>query len=96
MAQAGPTIAIKGESERRLHQIIGDRLTIVRPGPIKGTRDTTPDLLTWLLRAQQGGEHIAPGDGHDPVELVDVKDVASFLALAIAHSMAPLTSRANQ
>ena len=32
----------KAESERRLHQIIGDRLTIVRPGPIKGTRDSTP------------------------------------------------------
>jgi nucleoside-diphosphate-sugar epimerase len=77
----------KAESERRLHQVIGDRLTIVRPGPIKGTRDTTPDLLTWLLRAQQGGEHIAPGDGHDPVELVDVKDVASFLALAIGRSL---------
>jgi 2'-hydroxyisoflavone reductase len=77
----------KAESERRLHQIIGERLTIVRPGPIKGTRDSTPDLLTWLLRAQQGGEHIAPGDGHDPVELVDVKDVASFLAVTIARSL---------
>jgi 2'-hydroxyisoflavone reductase len=74
----------KAESERRLRQIIGERLTIVRPGPIKGRRDTTPDLLTWLLRAQEGGVHIAPGGGHDPVELVDVKDVASFLALAIA------------
>jgi 2'-hydroxyisoflavone reductase len=77
----------KAESERRLHQILGDRLTIVRPGPIKGRRDDTPDLLTWLLRAQEGGEHIAPGDGHDPVELVDVKDVASFLALAIERSL---------
>lgn len=77
----------KAESERRLHSIIGDRLTIVRPGPIKGRRDDTPDLLTWLIRAQQGGEHIAPGDGHDPVELVDVKDVARFLALAIQRSL---------
>ncbi len=73
----------KAESERRLHSIIGERLTIVRPGPIKGDRDTTPDLLTWLLRAQQGGEHIGPGDGHDPVEMVDVKDVARFLAMSI-------------
>ena len=73
----------KAESERRLHQVIGDRLTIVRPGPIKGRRDDTPDLLTWLVRAQQGGDHIAPGDGHDPVELVDVQDVARFLALAV-------------
>ena len=77
----------KAESERRLHQIIGDRVTIVRPGPIKGSRDSTPDLLTWLLRAQEGGEHIAPGDGRDPVELVDVKDVASFLAMAIERSL---------
>ena len=73
----------KAESERRLHQIIGERLTIVRPGPIKGRRDDTPDLLTWLLRLQEGGQHIAPGDGNDPVELVDVKDVARFLALAV-------------
>jgi len=77
----------KAESERRLHEILGERLTIVRPGPIKGRRDTTPDLLTWLLRAQEGGEHIAPGDGHDPVEMVDVKDVARFLALAIQRSL---------
>lgn len=77
----------KAESERRLHKIIGDRLTIVRPGPIKGRRDDTPDLLTWLMRAQQGGDHIAPGEGHDPVELVDVKDVARFLGLAVNRSL---------
>lgn len=73
----------KAESERRLHAIVGERLTIVRPGPIKGSRDTTPDLLTWLLRARHGGQHIGPGDGSDPVEMVDVKDVARFLVMAI-------------
>lgn len=77
----------KAESERRLHKIIGERLTIVRPGPIKGHRDDSADLLTWLLRAQDGGEHIGPGDGKSPVELVDVKDVARFLALAINRSL---------
>jgi nucleoside-diphosphate-sugar epimerase len=77
----------KAESERRLHQIIGDKLTIVRPGPIAGHRDGGGDLLIWLLRAQDGGEHIAPGDGSDPVEFVDVKDVAGFLAMAINRSL---------
>jgi 2'-hydroxyisoflavone reductase len=77
----------KAESEGRLHAILGERLTIVRPGPIKGTRDTTPDLLSWLLRAQRGGQHIAPGDGTDPIELVDVKDVARFLVWAIDRSL---------
>jgi len=73
----------KAESERRLHAILGEKVTIVRPGPIKGNRDTTPDLLTWLVRAQNGGQHIGPGDGSDPVEMVDVKDVARFLMLSI-------------
>ena len=77
----------KAESERRLHAIFGEKITIVRPGPIKGVRDTTPDLLTWLVRAQNGGRHIAPGDGSDPVEMVDVKDVARFLLLAIDRSL---------
>lgn len=72
----------KAESERRLHALIGDRLTIVRPGPIKGDRDTTPDLYAWLRRAQDGGRHIGPGDGRDHVQMVDVVDVGRFLALA--------------
>jgi 2'-hydroxyisoflavone reductase len=77
----------KAESERRLQALVGDKLTIVRPGPIKGHRDTTPDLLAWLVRAQSGGRHIGPGDGTDQVEMVDVKDVARFLLSAIRRSL---------
>ncbi len=73
----------KAESERRLGALFGDRLTVVRPGPIKGERDTAPDLLAWLRRCQRGGAHIGPGSGDDHVQMVDVKDVARFLALAI-------------
>jgi 2'-hydroxyisoflavone reductase len=77
----------KAESERRLHALIGGRLTIVRPGPIKGDRDTTPDLLAWLRRAQTGTTHIGPGSGQDHVQMVDVKDVARFLILAVDQSL---------
>jgi len=77
----------KAESERRLSALCGKKLTIVRPGPIKGLHDDTPDLLTWLRRAQLGGKHIAPGDGSSPVEIVDVKDVARFLVLAVDRSL---------
>jgi 2'-hydroxyisoflavone reductase len=73
----------KAESERRLNALLDGRLTVVRPGPIKGDRDTTPDLLAWLKRAQAGGAHIGPGSGEDHVQKVDVKDVARFLVLAI-------------
>jgi 2'-hydroxyisoflavone reductase len=77
----------KAETERRLRQIIGERLTIVRPGPIKGIRDDTPDILNWLRRMQPGTPVLAPGDGSDPVQIVDVRDVADFLLLAIDRSI---------
>jgi nucleoside-diphosphate-sugar epimerase len=91
----------KAESERRLNAVIGRRLTIVRPGPIKGDRDTTPDLLAWLRRAQRDVPHIGPGTGEDRVQMVDVKDVARFLVLAIDRGLfgtfnltgAPMTFR---
>lgn len=73
----------KAESERRLQSLLGERLTVVRPGPIKGERDDTSDLLAWLRRCQAGGRHIGPGSGEDHVQFVDVHDVARFLILAI-------------
>jgi 2'-hydroxyisoflavone reductase len=44
-------------------------------------------LLTWLIRAQSGGRHIGPGDGSDPIQFVDIKDVASFVVKAIDHNI---------
>ena len=43
-SDARPYNRNKAESERRLHSLVPDRLTIVRPGPIKGVRDDTPDV----------------------------------------------------
>ena len=91
----------KAESERRLEALLGERLTVVRPGPIKGERDDTPDLLAWLRRCQAGGRHIGPGDGGEHVQIVDVHDVARFLMLAIQRPLrgtfnltgAPMTFR---
>jgi 2'-hydroxyisoflavone reductase len=77
----------KAESERRLDSLVKDKLTVIRPGAIKGDRDDTPDLLAWLRRAQAGGHHIGPGTGDDPVQKVDVKDVGRFLVLAIERSL---------
>ncbi len=91
----------KAESERKLQKLVGEKLTVVRPGPIKGDRDDSPDLLTWLRRCQGGGRRIGPGTGDDHVQIVDVEDVAQFLVLAIERSLygtynltgAPMTFR---
>jgi 2'-hydroxyisoflavone reductase len=77
----------KAESERRLGALVGEKLTVVRPGSIKGDRDDTPDLFAWLRRAQAGGRHIGAGSGEDHVQIVDVKDVARFLVLAMERTL---------
>ena len=81
----------KAESERRLHDLVGERLTVVRPGPIKGERDDTPDLLAWLLRCRSGGRHIGPGAGAEHVQIVDVRDVARETRRSSDRSTAPST-----
>ncbi len=78
--------ARKAESERRLQALIGPKLTIVRPGAIEGSPSWCSGgiMETWLSRAIDGRRHIGPGDGTDPIQLVDVKDVGSFITQAIA------------
>jgi nucleoside-diphosphate-sugar epimerase len=73
----------KAESERRLRALIGERLIIVRPGPSKGVRSQSSELFTWVPAIQNGQSVIAAGDGS---EMVDAKDVAAFLVLAIDRS----------
>ena len=77
----------KAESERRLHAIVGERLTIVRPGPIKGVRSYSSELMTWFRRLRNNASIIAPGDGGDGVEIVDARDVAGFLLRAVERSI---------
>lgn len=35
-------------------------------------------METWLSWVMDGRRHIGPGDGSDPIQLVDVKDVGSL------------------
>ncbi|HUL77813.1 MAG TPA: NAD-dependent epimerase/dehydratase family protein [Vicinamibacteria bacterium] len=77
----------KAESERRLQQTLGRKLTIVRPGAIDGYRNDGANLQTWLTRVQTGGRHIGPGSGNEPIQVVDAKDVGRFLMLAIEQSL---------
>ena len=55
------------------------RATIVRPGLIVGPHDPTDRFSYWPKRLVRGGRVLAPGDPHDPLQFVDVRDLADFL-----------------
>ena len=53
--------------------------TVVRPGLIVGPGDPTDRFTYWPVRIERGGEVMAPGDGKDPGQLIDGRDLAAFM-----------------
>ena len=60
--------------------------TILRPQVIVGPNDPTARFTYWLNRALRPGPMLTPGDGHDFLQVVDIRDVAAFARLVIEGS----------
>ena len=69
---------LKAESEREVARWFPDSHTIVRPTLIVGPGDGTDRFTYWPVRMARGGQVLAPGDGNDPVQIIDARDVAEF------------------
>ena len=70
---------LKALSEAEAHKQFGERVTIVRPGYIVGPRDETDRFTYWPHRVAQGGEMLVPGDGKDPVQIIDGRDLGEWM-----------------
>ena len=70
---------LKALSEAEVRKHYGDRSTIVRPGYIVGPRDETDRFTYWPHRVAQGGEMLVPGDGQDPVQYIDGRDLGEWM-----------------
>ena len=68
----------KFKSERYAQEYFPNAHTIFRAGPIKGWRDPSNDLAYWLIKVMRGEKILGPGDGTDPLQFIDVKDLAAF------------------
>lgn len=62
----------------------GDRALIARPGLIVGPYDPTERFPHWPRRMARGGRLLAPGDPADPMQFIDVRDLARWLVGATA------------
>ena len=80
--------ALKALCERAVEAAMPGRALSVRPGLIVGPTDPTDRFTYWPVRLARGGEVLAPGDGLDPVQFVDVRDLAAFLVLAAEKRLA--------
>jgi 2'-hydroxyisoflavone reductase len=60
---------------------------IVRPGIIVGPYDHTDRFSYWVNRAAKGGEMLAPGNPHDPMQFIDARDLATWTLHATEQSL---------
>ncbi len=70
---------MKALCEQRAHEAFGDRALVVRPGLIVGPMDNTDRFTYWPIRIDRGGEVMAPGNPTDHVQIIDVRDLASWM-----------------
>ena len=70
---------LKALSEAEVFKQFGDKVTIVRPGYIVGPRDETDRFTYWPKRIAEGGEIMVPGDGDDPIQIIDGRDLAEWM-----------------
>ncbi|NNE67602.1 MAG: NAD-dependent epimerase/dehydratase family protein [Pyrinomonadaceae bacterium] len=68
----------KLSSERIVAKRFPKNHTVLRPGPIKGWRDSAKDLYYWLYRLKEDRQILGPGTGKDPLQFIDVNDVGRF------------------
>jgi 2'-hydroxyisoflavone reductase len=75
--------ALKALCEQAAMAALPGRVTVLRPGYIAGPGDNSDRFTYWPARAARGGEMLAPDGPADPIQFVDVRDLARF-TLAVA------------
>lgn len=79
---------LKVACEDVVQRLYGRRCALLRPQAVVGRHDQRGRYAYWLQRAQQGGEMLAPGDGTDHLQAIDVHDVAHFARTVIENNLA--------
>ena len=69
---------LKALCERAAEAAMPGRSISIRPGLIVGPLDPTDRFTYWPARADRGGEILAPGTPGDPIQVIDVRDLAEW------------------
>jgi 2'-hydroxyisoflavone reductase len=79
---------LKALCEQIVEQTYGARQAVIRPTYIVGPGDHTDRFTYWPVRASRGGEMLAPGSASDPIQFIDVRDLAEFVRLCVDQRIA--------
>jgi 2'-hydroxyisoflavone reductase len=74
---------LKAACEQAAAAAFPGRTTVVRPGYIIGPGDPTDRFTYWPVRISRGGDVLAPGGQGDPLQWIDVRDLAAWLVTLV-------------
>jgi 2'-hydroxyisoflavone reductase len=69
----------KALCEKAAEAAMPGRVTNIRSGFMVGPRDTSGRFIYWPVRASLGGEMAVPGSPSDPIQMIDVGDLAAWI-----------------
>jgi len=75
---------LKVGCERAVEAALPGRAIILRAGLLVGPRDPLNRFAYWVTRVAEGGEVLAPGGPEQPVQILDVRDLAPWALTAAA------------
>jgi 2'-hydroxyisoflavone reductase len=78
---------LKVACERLATALHGAGTTIIRPTYVIGPHDRSYRFTWWVDRIASGGRVLAPGDPGDPIQLIDARDMASWIVSMLERSV---------
>lgn len=74
---------LKAVCEQIVETTFGKRQAVIRPTYIVGPGDTSDRFTYWPVRVARGGEMLTPGTANDPIQFIDVRDLAEFMGTCV-------------
>lgn len=78
---------LKALCEQEVRGAFGDSALIVRPGLIVGPHDPTDRFTYWPDRIARGGDVLVPARPDQPVQIIDVRDLAAWCVGALEQGL---------
>lgn len=75
---------LKVACERAVAELHAPGFTIVRPTYVIGPHDRTYRFTWWVERIARGGTVLAPDSPHDPIQVIDARDMGAWIVSLIS------------
>jgi len=75
---------LKAQCEQEIRTSFGAQTLLLRLGRLVGPGDPGDQLTYWAARCARGGDVLVPGRPSDPVQFLDVRDLAEWLLRCVS------------